>query len=116
MRPSSCSCNSQRCIFIRGAQAAFGSLLSDVAAEGRQLIVETHSDHLIDRVRMDVRDPSGKLTPDAVSILYFERRNHDVKIHSLGWDGNGNLVAKRGSIPDGYRQFFRTETRKSLGL
>ena len=99
------------------AQAAFGSLLSGVAAEGRQLIVETHSDHLIDRIRMDVRNPSGKLTPEAVSILYFERRNHAVKIHSLGWDVNGNLVAKRGStIPESYRQFFRIETRRSLGL
>ena len=98
------------------AQAALGNLFIEVAASGRQLIVETHSDHLIDRVRMDVRDGMDKLKPEDVSILYFERRNLAVTIHSLGWDSNGNLVGRPGPIPDGYRQFFRTETRRSLGL
>ncbi|WP_419939843.1 AAA family ATPase [Candidatus Palauibacter sp.] len=98
------------------AQAALGSLFCDVAAKGRQLLVETHSDHLMDRIRMDVRDGRGKLRPKDVSILYFERRNLSVIIYSLGWDANGNLVATDGAIPDGYREFFRLETRRSLGL
>lgn len=98
------------------AQAALGSLFCDVAANERQLLVETHSDHLIDRVRMDVRDKTNKLRPEDVSILYFERRNLSVTIHSLGWDANGRLVGRSGPIPDGYRTFFRTERRRSLGL
>ncbi len=98
------------------AQAALGSLFCDVASGNRQLLVETHSDHLIDRIRMDVRDRKNGLKPEDVSILYFERRNLSVKIHSLGWDENGNLLAKAGRIPDGYREFFRLETARSLGL
>ena len=98
------------------AQAALGSLFCDVAANRRQLLVETHSDHLMDRIRVDVRDGRSKLRPEDVSILYFERRNLSVTIHSLGWDADGNLVAKDGVIPDGYREFFRIETRRSLGL
>ena len=99
------------------AQAALGGLFSRTAAGRRQqVIIETHSDHLIDRIRTDIRDGKTKLKPDDVSILYFQRRNLAVTIHSLGWDANGNLVAKRGHIPDGYRQFFRTERRRSLGL
>ena len=46
------------------AQASLGSLFCTVAASGRQLIVETHSDHLIDRVRMDVRDGTTGITHD----------------------------------------------------
>ena len=42
------------------AQAALGSLFCRTAGRGRQVIVETHSDHLIDRVRMDIRDSSSK--------------------------------------------------------
>ena len=99
------------------AQAALGNLFCERAAAGRQLIIETHSDHLIDRVRMDVRDRKSDLKPEDVSILYFERRNLAVTIHSLGWDANGNLVGGRGRpVPDSYRQFFRTERRRSLGL
>ena len=37
------------------AQAALGTLFCQVAKPERQLVVETHSDHLLDRVRMDVR-------------------------------------------------------------
>ena len=38
------------------AQAALGSYFCEVADWNHQLLVETHSDHILDRVRMDVRD------------------------------------------------------------
>ncbi|MDE0103428.1 MAG: AAA family ATPase [Bryobacterales bacterium] len=98
------------------AQAALGTLFCEMASSRRQLIVETHSDHLIDRVRMDIRDGTTKLKPEDVSILYFERDNLSASIYSLGWDANGNLITKNGPMPEGYRQFFRTERRRSIGL
>ena len=64
------------------AQAALGSLFCSIAGPERQLVVETHSDYIIDRVRMDVRDKKTELRPEDVSILYFERGESDVKIHS----------------------------------
>ena len=94
------------------AQAALGTLLCQVAADGRQLIVETHSDHLIDRIRMDVRDGKTKLTQSDVRILYFERDGLDVKIHELWWDENGNIE----NTPRSYRRFFLQEVNRSLGL
>ncbi len=102
------------------AQAALGSLFCTVVGNRKrlrkQMIVETHSDHLIDRIRMDIRDERGGLRAEDVSILYFRRGNLGVTIHSLGWDADGNLNARDGSIPDGYREFFRSERRRSLGL
>ncbi len=94
------------------AQAALGSLFCTVAAQGRQLIVETHGDHLIDRVRMDVRDDRNDLHPDDVSILYFERKELEVDIHSLRIDEDGNIL----NAPPGYRRFFMEETNRSIGL
>ena len=94
------------------AQAALGSLFCQIADRGRQLVVETHSDHLLDRVRMDVRDSEGKLKPDDVSILFFERGNLDVRIHSLRLDGEGNVL----DAPPSYRRFFMAETKRSLRL
>ncbi len=61
------------------AQAALGSLFCSLAQE-KQIVIETHSDHLIDRIRMDVRDRVGAIMPEHVSILYFERDELDVKI------------------------------------
>ena len=94
------------------AQAAFGSLFCRIATKERQLVVETHSDHLLDRVRMDVRDGRTTLTPGDVSVLFFERRNLDVQIHSLRLDGEGNVLG----APPSYRRFFMDETRRSLRL
>ncbi|MYB77772.1 MAG: AAA family ATPase [Chloroflexi bacterium] len=101
------------------AQAGLGSLFCEVAAEGKQLIVETHSDHLMDRIRLDVRDSVSELEPEDVSILYFERDELDVHIHSLGIDGEGNVVGidvegNHTRPPEGYRQFFMEETRRAL--
>ena len=94
------------------AQAALGGMFCQIASRERQIIVETHSDHLLDRVRMDVRDGFGELKPEDVSILFFERDDLDVRIHSLEIDGEGNVL----NAPDSYRKFFMEETTRSLGL
>ena len=92
------------------AQAALGSLFCRIADWKRQIVVETHSDHLLDRVRMDVRDGAGALKPEDVSILYFERGDLSVRIHSLRIDQEGNVL----DAPPGYRRFFMDEVRRSL--
>jgi AAA domain, putative AbiEii toxin, Type IV TA system/AAA domain len=97
------------------AQAALGSLIVNQAARRKQtFIVETHSDHLVDRVRMDVRTRKGKqaLTARDVMILYFERRGGQATIHPIEVDDSGGLV----NVPPGYRQFFLDEERRLLGL
>ena len=94
------------------AQAALGGLFCETVARGRQLIVETHSEYIIDRVRMDVRDGRADLKPADVSILFFERSNLDVRIHSLRYDERGNVL----NAPDSYGQFFMDEMRRSVGL
>ena len=94
------------------AQAAMGSLFCQVANSNRQLVVETHSDHLLDRVRMDVRDGRTDLKPEDVSILFFEPGNLDVTIHSLRLDQEGNVLG----APPNYRRFFMEETQRSLKL
>lgn len=93
------------------AQAALGSLFCHVASSGRQLIVETHSDYILDRVRLDVRDRKTELKAEDVSVLFFERRNLDVKIHPVRIDEMGNVDG-----PPGYRQFFVDETNRDLRL
>lgn len=52
-------------------QAALGLLLGMCAADGVQLVVETHSDHLLNGVRVAVR--SKKLNADDVQVHHFTR-------------------------------------------
>jgi len=91
------------------AQAGLGSILCETATR-RQILVETHSDHLIDRVRMDVRDRKYALKPEDVSILFFERNDNEVHIHSIRIDDDGNVVGQ----PSSYREFFRNEVDRYL--
>ncbi len=92
------------------AQAALGSLFCQIAAQDRKIVVETHSDHLLDRVRMDLRDEVSSLKPEDVSILFFEREDLDVRIHSLQIDKEGNIEG----APSTYRRFFMEEVSRSL--
>ena len=96
------------------AQAALGSLFCNIAAKGVQMLVETHSDYLLDRVRMDVRDGKGEQTlkPEDVSILYFERSGASVRIYPIWLDENGNVR----DAPNSYGEFFMSESRRSIGL
>ena len=92
------------------AQAALGSYLGTIAKQrGLTIVVETHSDFLIDRVRMDVRDNKG-LDPDSVCILFFERTGLDVTVHQLEIDRKGNILG----APAAYRDFFLQEQMHSI--
>jgi len=97
------------------AQASLGSLIAQQAARMNQtFIVETHSDYLLDRVRMEVRERDGSrtLTPADIAILYFERVKGNVVVHTIEVDDNGELR----DVPAGYRSFFLNEERRLLGL
>lgn len=92
------------------AQAALGTLLGAlVKIDRKQLIVETHSEHLIDRVRADVRD--SHLRPEDVRILFLERQGDEVTVHPMGVDAGGALQ----DAPAGYRRFFMHEERREPG-
>jgi hypothetical protein len=93
------------------AQAELGSFLAILAKQqNKSFVIETHSDYLVDRIRMDIRDKKG-ITPDDVALLYFERKNGEATIHRLELDDQGNIV----NAPPGYRSFFLEEERRFLG-
>lgn len=94
------------------AQAALGTLFCQTAHRTSQLIVETHSDYLLNRVRLDIRDGKTPLKPSDVSILFFEKVGFDVKIHSLRMDGSGNII----DAPDSYRRFFLDEVEREFAF
>ena len=92
------------------AQAALGSLFCSTAASGRQLVIETHSDYIIDRILLDIRDKRTDLRSEDVSILYFERGDSDVTIHSIRIDAEGKIL----DAPEGYRKFFKDELNRVI--
>ena len=94
------------------AQAEFGSVLCEIAGPGRMLFVETHSDYLLDRVRINVRKGVGNVRAEDVSILFLKRSGEVANIYSMKLDDYGNIV----DAPDEYMDFFIEEGNELLGL
>jgi len=95
------------------AQAALGSFLATSAGNGAaRYLVETHSDYIVDRVAMAIRDPKHPLRANDVSLLFFEaEKSGGVRVHSLKFSETGDVV----NPPPGYRQFFLDEQARYLG-
>jgi predicted ATPase len=84
-------------------QAAMGELLSLAASAGKQIICETHSDHIINSVRAAIKEK--KISNKQVVILFFEAVPSDTEPHSkitpIVMDSNGS--------PDAYPDHFLDE-------
>lgn len=87
------------------AQAALGSLFAKFTAEGeKEFVIETHSDYLLDRVRMEVAD--SRISADKVMILFFHNKGGRSRIYPITLDRLGNIL----DAPKAYRRFFIDET------
>ena len=81
-------------------QARMGRLMALAAQNYIQLIVETHSDHILNGIRVAVK--KDKVDADRVSLLYFKReienREHRAKIIIPKIDQDGRI----DKWPDGF--------------
>ena len=93
------------------AQAELSSLLANLGSQGnRSFIVETHSDYMIDRARVDIM--KGNIRPEDVSLIYFEPKGRVVKVHNISFDKMANLIG----APTNYREFFLKESKRLMGF
>jgi predicted ATPase len=91
--------NPEAHIHPRG-QMSIGRLLALASLGSVQIIVETHSDHILNGLRLAVH--GGQVTPEDVALHYFQRQveahsNHSI-VTSPGIDRDGRL----DQWPDGF--------------
>lgn len=82
-------------------QSAVGYLLARMAGSGLNIFVESHSDHLLNGVRLAVRD--GVLQPSDATIHFFDRITQVPSVTTLAVDKNGAI----SDWPEGF--FDQTE-------
>ena len=70
-------------------QSAVGRLLARMAGAGLQIFVETHSDHLLNGVRLAVRD--GLLQPEDVALHFFGLGGRVGQVTTLALDSAGTV-------------------------
>lgn len=79
-------------------QTHLGRLAALCAAVGVQVIVETHSDHFLNGVRLAVK--AGALEPEHCAISYFERQGAVARVESPTIDADGRLSHWPGGFFD----------------
>ncbi len=90
-------------------EAEFATLMISMINQ-HKFICETHSDYIIQRARIAIKEKN--LKPEDFLILYFELTNGETKIYPVTIDSNGNFENQ----PDSYKEFFLSEDYKLLGL
>ena len=81
-------------------QVKMGQLLALAASGGVQVVIETHSDHVLNGIRLAVH--GGKIDPKDVRLHYFQRQNKEgqavTEVISPKIDRNGRI----DRWPDGF--------------
>jgi len=91
-------------------QALMGQFLADVARAGVQVIVETHSDHVLNGIRRAVR--AERLIPEQIAIHFFRLRSAEAaQVISPQLDSSGNI----DTWPDGFFDQFDKDMNHFAG-
>lgn len=91
-------------------QAMMGNYLAEVAKSGVQVIIETHSDHVLNGIRRGVK--KGALDPNQVSLHFFRPPTEDLdQVVSPRLDSNGNVDV----WPDGFFDQFDKDLNHFAG-
>jgi len=73
-------------------QSRIGQFLAQMASAGVQVVVETHSEHVLNGIR--IATMKGLLKPDEVAINFFQRNEEteNVEIQEIGLTTSGDLT------------------------
>ncbi len=83
------------------AQAEIIKFLARVGAAGIQVFIESHSDHILNGLRLSVLDKI--IAADKINIVYFSRENETLHTKNITIEQNGRIE----TWPDGF--FDQTE-------
>jgi hypothetical protein len=65
------------------------------ARSGRQIFVETHSEHLINRLRLRIAEDSTEVTSDLIQVLFADQVNGVTTFEKANIDKYGGLVEEQ---------------------
>ncbi|WP_446745188.1 DUF3696 domain-containing protein [Silvibacterium acidisoli] len=90
-------------------QYALADLFVDMATNDRRVIVETHSDHLLLRLRRLIAQ--GRIDPAQVALYFVEKKDGISSIRDIPLQADGGI--EQAAWPNG---FFEDGLRESLAL
>lgn len=93
------------------AQAAMGDLIANAARQDKkQFIIETHSDYLINRFRINARKNKDKIN---AAVIFFEHKDCNNTATLIEIEADGSYPEDQ---PRSFRDFFIREELELLGI
>ena len=89
-------------------QSLIGNLIAKTASKGTQLFIETHSDHIINSIRVAVKEKV--IDNKEVAIVHFNRVEEDIDSLKIRIDKYGEL----SNYPDGFLDEWGNQLMKLL--
>lgn len=73
------------------AQSNMGYFIGRMASAGVRILLETHSEHIVNGIRRAIVDQKALLRPESVSIYFFSMLSNILNIDEISIDKYGNL-------------------------
>jgi len=101
------------------AQAELGDLfLKAVSHKPKKLIIETHSENLLLRIRRRMaenhlkKNPDPNINPDNIAVYFIENQNGQSIAHKIKLNDKGEFE----NPPDGFRKFFTDDFEEVMKI
>lgn len=91
------------------SQSRLGKFLALIAVNGVQVVIETHSEHIVDGCRIQT---AKEKQCENMKILFFEKKDNNSICHGIGVQENGELE----EWPEGFFDQKRIDLRELLEM
>ncbi len=107
------------------AQSKLGELIARCAKEGIQVIIETHSDHILNGIRLAISNEPSLISNEDVKIFYFYKETNDTftSFIDVKIDEHGKMPIKElrangitgffDQIDNDYKKMFANQNAKN---
>ena len=92
------------------AQADLGDLFIALAEQKKSLIVETHSEHLMLRLRRRIAEQ--KIKKEMVGVYFIEWKDGESVVSRIELDDYGQMV----NVPEGFKTFFSDDFEETMKI
>lgn len=94
------------------AQSNMGYFLARMAAAGIHVIIETHSEHIVNGIRRMIVEGKTDMSHENLTIYFFQNKDGERNIMEISMDENGNLSA----FPEDFFDQVRQDTLAMLRI
>lgn len=82
------------------AQANFGDYLVSQIDQNKRYVIETHSEYLINRLRLAI--VNGDLPEEDIKVYYISQENEGTKLHTISFNRKGQIIGAPKDFFDTY--------------